>query len=192
MPQRTLAVTDRRSDRPSEKEPPARMSSTNLKPGGEIDAFCTQCKADRAHRIIAIFNGVPKKVECLSCKGHHLYRPTTAQKEAAAAHRRASRGDKPAAAGTKTTRTTKASAVASKKREEDLVASWERAVAGKDYALFKAYRIDLTFSKGELIRHTKFGDGVVATVLDALKVEVLFRDGPRMLAQSRTIAAPQA
>ena len=39
-------------------------------------------------------NGQPKKVECLSCKGHHLYRATQAQKEAMAAHKRASRGER--------------------------------------------------------------------------------------------------
>jgi hypothetical protein len=36
---------------------------------------------------------------------------------------------------------------------------------------------------GDLLRHTKFGDGVVTQVLDARKVEVLFRDEPRKLAQ---------
>lgn len=166
------------------------MTSTNLKPGGEIDAFCTSCKADRTHRIIALDRDgkTPKKVECLSCKGHHLFRLTQAQKDAAAAHKRASKGEK--AVKVPGTRTSKAVVVASKKREEDLVASWERAVAGKDYNLFRPYRIDLTFSKGDLVRHSKFGDGVVATILDAAKVEVLFRDGPRMLAQSRQIAAP--
>lgn len=169
------------------------MSSTNLKPGGEIDAFCTSCKADKVHRIIALDRDgkTPKKVECLSCKGHHLFRLTTAQKEAAAAHKRASRGDK-APAAAKAPRGAKGHALATKKREEDLVASWEKAVVGKDYASFKPYRIDLTFNKGELIRHSKFGDGVVAVVLDAAKVEVLFKDGPRMLAQARPAPAPAA
>ena len=164
------------------------MSSTNLKPGGEIDAYCTSCKADRTHRIIALDRDgkTPKKVECLSCKGHHLFRLTQAQKDAAAAHKRASRGDKSAPAAPSRSGGAKSHAAASKKREEDQVASWDRAVVGKDYAAFKPYRIDQSFAKNDLVRHSKFGDGVVLTVLDAAKVEVLFRDGPRMLAQART------
>jgi hypothetical protein len=163
------------------------MSSTNLKPGGEIDAFCTQCKADRLHRIIALVGQTPKKVECLSCKGHHMYRPTQAQKDAAAAHKRASRGEKAASSGAGT-RVSKASVVATKKREEDLVANWEKAIAGKEFTAFRPYRIDQTFAKGDLVRHAKFGEGVVASVIDAAKVEILFRDGMKTLAQATTLS----
>lgn len=155
------------------------MAIANHKPGSEIDAWCTSCRADKTHRIIAVINGNPKKVECLSCKGHHLYRATSAQKEAAAAHKRASRGD-----AAPSTRASRASMPASRKKEEDLVATWEKAIAGQPFESFKPYRIDRTFAKGELVRHTKFGDGVVTTILDANKCEVLFREGMKTLAQS--------
>ena len=155
------------------------MAIANHKPGSEIDAWCTSCRADKTHRIIAVVNGNPKKVECLSCKGHHLYRATSAQKQAAAAHKRASRGD-----AAPSTRASRASMPASRKKEEDLVATWEKAIAGQPFESFKPYRIDRTFAKGELVRHTKFGDGVVTTILDANKCEVLFREGMKTLAQS--------
>lgn len=158
--------------------------ATAHKPGSEIDAYCTSCKADKVHRIIAMLGAAPKKVECLSCKGHHLYRATTAQKEAAAAHRRASKGDKPT-----TPRATRTSIASSrlKQREEDLQQAWEKAITGKPFDQFKQYRIDRTFAKGELIRHAKFGEGVVTTVLDATKCEILFKDGMKTLAQSTTL-----
>lgn len=160
------------------------MATTQLKPGGEIDAWCTSCRADRLHRIIAVVGNQPKKVECLSCRGHHLFRATQAQKEAAAAHKRASRGE-----GSTATRSASTRAVsAPKKREEDLVASWEKAVAGQPFEAFKPYRIDRTFAKGELVRHSKFGDGVVANILDANKCEILFRDGVKTLAQSMQLS----
>src|SRR5215218_6390706 len=101
------------------------MAIANYKPGSEVDAWCTSCKADKMHRIIAVVNGNPKKVECLSCKGHHLYRATAAQKEAAAAHKRASKGDSAAAP-----RPSRVSALSTaRKREEDLVATWEKSIA---------------------------------------------------------------
>lgn len=156
------------------------MAIANHKPGGEIDAWCTSCRADKVHRIIAVVGGQPKKVECLSCKGHHLYRATQAQKDAAAAHKRASKGTSTVVS--RSSRTTMGTAP--KKREEDLVATWEKAIAGQPFDAFKPYRIDRTFVKGELVRHTKFGDGVVTTILDANKCEILFREGVKTLAQS--------
>jgi hypothetical protein len=51
---------------------------------------------------------------------------------------------------------------------------------------FKNYRVDQVFAEGDLIRHKKFGDGVVTRILDAKKVEILFKDEPRTLAQGLT------
>ena len=42
------------------------------------------------------------------------------------------------------------------------------------------------FREGDLLRHKKFGDGVVTRVIDAHKVEVLFRDEAKTLAQGMT------
>ena len=42
------------------------------------------------------------------------------------------------------------------------------------------------FAEGDLIRHKKFGDGVVTRILDPKKVEILFKDEPRTLAQGLT------
>lgn len=163
-----------------------KMATTPLKPGAEIDAWCTSCRADRLHRIIAVVGGTPKKVECLSCKGHHLYRPTQAQKDAAAAHKRASRGESSSSASPRASRSS--ISPTTKRKEEDLVATWEKAVAGQPFDAFKPYRIDQTFTKGQLVRHTKFGDGVVASILDATKCEILFKDGMKTLAHSTQLS----
>ena len=64
--------------------------------------------------------------------------------------------------------------------------SWEKAVSGKAVSRFRNYRVDETFSEGDLIRHKKFGDGIVTRILDAQKVEILFKDEPRTLAQGLT------
>ena len=57
---------------------------------------------------------------------------------------------------------------------------------GKAVNEFRAYRVDQTFNEGDLIRHKKFGDGVVTRILDPKKVEILFKDEPRTLAQGLT------
>jgi hypothetical protein len=52
---------------------------------------------------------------------------------------------------------------------------------------FRRYDVGQTFKEGDLVRHSKFGDGVVVRVLDAKKIEVLFKDGDaRTLAQGMT------
>ena len=63
---------------------------------------------------------------------------------------------------------------------------WEKAIAGKTVNEFRPYRVDQTFAEGDLIRHKKFGDGVVTRILDPKKVEILFKDEPRTLAQGLT------
>lgn len=158
------------------------MVTPVYKPGSEVDAYCTSCRADRVHRIIAVMNGQPKKVECLSCKGHHLFRPTQAQKEAMAAHKRASKGER---ASTTTSRSR--TSISPRAPKEDLSQTWEKAITGKPYADFKPYRMDQTFAKGDLVRHTKFGEGVVTNLLDPTKCEILFKDGLRTLAQAMTL-----
>jgi hypothetical protein len=45
------------------------------KAGQEIDAFCTKCKMDLLHKIVAAVNGKPAKVECRTCFTVHMYRP---------------------------------------------------------------------------------------------------------------------
>src|SRR5207248_1638052 len=45
-----------------------------LRAGIEIDAYCTRCRMDLTHRIIAVVNNKPVKVECRTCYGTHNYR----------------------------------------------------------------------------------------------------------------------
>jgi hypothetical protein len=68
--------------------------------------------------------------------------------------------------------------------EHQREATWEKAVLGQPVQSFKAYRASQTFTMGDLIRHGKFGDGYIVRVIDRQKVEVMFKDGPRTLAQS--------
>jgi hypothetical protein len=57
-------------------------------------------------------------------------------------------------------------------------------VSGHHPSEFRAYGIRETFAANELMRHSKFGDGVVLEVIDRQKIRVLFRDEARVLAHS--------
>jgi hypothetical protein len=115
--------------------------------------------------------GKPYQVLCLTCNGPHLYRPHAP-------------GDKPAASGKSgAPRATRVPTVT--RAEQARIGreqTWEKAIAGRAMGDFKPYNFSATFAEGDLVRHKKFGDGVITRVVDSTKVEVLFRDETLTLA----------
>jgi len=153
--------------------------SKPLRAGGEVDSWCTKCKLVLNHRIIAMVGGAPVRVECSTCGSHHNFRARAPGEKAPSTGTRAS-----SSAGPRSTRAT--SVTKAQQAALDRERSWEKAVSGKAVSEFKNYRVDQTFAEGDLIRHKKFGDGIVTRVLDPKKVEILFKDEPRTLAQGLT------
>lgn len=152
--------------------------SKPLRAGGEVDSWCTKCKLVLNHRIIAMVGPVPARVECSTCGSHHNFRPR-------------SPGEKAPSSGTRTSSApAKARATRGPTKDQqaalDRERSWEKAIAGKGVRDFRAYRVNETFAEGDLVKHAKFGDGVVTRVVDAGKIEILFKDQPRTLAQGLT------
>jgi hypothetical protein len=141
-----------------------------LTAGSEIDSWCTSCRMDLNHRIVAMVGPTPKRVECLTCGGQHNYRaPRTngAQPAKKSGTPRASREPR---------MTQRA------KNELDRVHDWESRIAGQPVEAFARYSMNHTFSLNDLVLHRKFGEGYVFEVLEDGKVNIMFRDGPRLLA----------
>jgi hypothetical protein len=157
--------------------------SKPLRAGGEVDSWCTKCKLILNHRVIAMVGGTPVRVECSTCNSHHNYRARTPGEKAPAAGT-ATRATSSSSAGPRSTRVS--SATKAQQAALDRERSWEKAIAGKAVSDFRNYRVDEIFAEGDLIRHKKFGDGVVTRILDQKKVEILFKDEPRTLAQGLT------
>lgn len=156
-----------------------RAMSKPLRAGGEVDSWCTKCKLILNHRVIAMVGGTPARVECSTCGSHHNYRARApGEKAPSTASSRASSGAAP--------RATRSTVTKAQQAALDREKSWEKATLGKTASEFRSYRVDETFAEGDLVRHKKFGDGVVTRILDPRKIEILFRDEPRMLAQGLT------
>jgi hypothetical protein len=159
--------------------------SKQYKAGGEVDAWCTKCLLMLNHRIIAVgADGVPVKVECQTCDGVHNYRShAPGTKPAAVSGTRTRVASASSSGGTTRSR---ASAAAREEAESKAAAlnlrQWESSVAGHHPSEFRAYGIREVFAANELMRHSKFGDGVVVEVIDRQKIRVLFRDEARVLA----------
>ena len=45
-----------------------------IRAGQEIDAWCTRCKMDLTHKVVAAVGDKPAKVECRTCYTIHMYR----------------------------------------------------------------------------------------------------------------------
>jgi hypothetical protein len=158
------------------------VTTKKLRAGAEVDAYCTKCRLDLGHRIIAMDGETIKKVECLTCRTDHLYRRPKSERDAAAARaadKRAARTGAPSRSSGSSRET------AAMRAERNLVAQWESSIAGKPSVAFHPYRTTLSLDAGQLVRHPKFGDGVVARVIDRGKVEILFRDGPKTMAHGQ-------
>jgi len=143
-----------------------------LSAGSEIDAWCTKCKLDLGHRIIAMVEDRPKRVVCSTCGSQHNYR-----------------APKTLTTGVRIRKVLKSAAPKSPsaraKAENDRQVEWERRIAGNTLESFKRYTIDKIFEPDDLITHKKFGEGYVVDVLDPKKVTIMFKDGLRTLAQGQ-------
>jgi hypothetical protein len=159
------------------------MSTKPLRAGGEVDSWCTKCQLLLGHRIVAMNEGKPIKVECLTCRTVHMYRARAPGQKAAPG----STPSKSSSSSPSTARASRAPAPTKAAQAEALrTLSWEKAIAGKAMNEFKAYRVSIGFEEGDLVRHARFGDGVVIRVLDPRKIEVLFKDDTKTLAQNLT------
>lgn len=145
--------------------------------GSEIDAWCTSCRLTLNHRVVAMVQGAPKRVLCLTCNKQHNYRVA---KGAGSSSSRAEREEGSSSRSSKKTATAKASASSASSTTNN-AREWQQNVANRDSSDFLPYSIHKTFEVGQLVNHPKFGSGYVKEALTAQKLCVLFRDGPRTL-----------
>ena len=155
------------------------MSPKALKTGGEVDSFCTKCRLVLNHRIIAMVGPRPVRVECSTCGSHHNYRPK------APGDVRPAAGAKDGNSAPRATGAPRSVCPPSKAAQAilDRERMWEKAIAGRAMSDFRVYKVSLLFKEGDLVRHSKFGDGVVTRIIDNSKIEILFKDEARTLAQ---------
>ena len=127
------------------------MSKSKMSAGDPIEARCTKCRTITNHIIVAMKDDKPTKVECNTCKGQHLYRKPKAAPQTAATK----------AANAK---------LAEQKKWTELQSQLEGQSA-KKYSMDEKYKIN------SVIKHTKFGLGLVQRLTGTRKMEVLFEDG---------------
>jgi len=131
-------------------------------------------------------DGIPVKVECESCHSHHKFR--RAEEDRAADKRTRSTSSTTSKSSSTRERTTSSKAAGARAAADAIDEAnrekiWQQRIAGKMADEFVRYTPNGKFEADTLVNHTKFGDGFVVRVVDTYKIEVMFRDGPKLLAQ---------
>jgi hypothetical protein len=134
--------------------------------GGDLDSWCTKCRAMTEHTVVANSGGEPVQVLCNTCKSRHKYRPLPP-------------GQSKTKSGSRRTVSTK------KAKPPPAEKAWQEASRDKDVANPVPYHPSRTFEEGQVILHGKFGIGVITEVKTGGKIQVVFPDATRVLIHAR-------
>lgn len=143
-----------------------RKESVETMVGKEIEAYCGKCKADTWHVVTVVKNGKLNKVICKICNATHAYKaPASAD---------------PPAAKSATTKRRATGMTRTGRGKKD----WGTLVGQIEDRQVVDYAVSGEFSTAPAIRHKNFGVGVITKVHHRNKIEVIFQDGTKILAQN--------
>jgi hypothetical protein len=135
--------------------------------GQDIESLCSKC-GESWHVVIAMVEQKIVKVECKQCHAVHRHRDPKGKAAATAKAPRAAGAKPRSATGKKTSR-----GAARLRVEADLAKP------------VRPYSVTESFESGERVQHAKFGEGVVQQSTGPGKIEVLFGDDLKVLAQAK-------
>lgn len=148
------------------------MITRILSAGDIIEARCTKCREILNHRIVAMVEGKVVRVECNTCNGVHNYHAPPTAKEAKAPRKTAVSKPRSTSATPRVSRRDPVEV----EREE-----WASLQPTFDADKALPYDMNNRYPTKRLILHPTFGIGIVKTVTVPNKMQVLFRDGIKLL-----------
>jgi hypothetical protein len=139
--------------------------------GDIVETNCTKCRALMNHTIVAMVGEVIVRVECNTCHSTHKYHPP---KEAKAPRTPA------------VPRVARGTVAATPRREKkdpvaEAAAQWDALQATIDPDRAVPYDMNAVFRAQSIISHPTFGLGIVQQKLPPNKMEVLFKEGRKLL-----------
>ena len=129
--------------------------------GQEVEAYCSKCQLVLGHHIAKLTGPRISRVECSVCKDTHAYRK---------AQPKVSINATPA----------QKLAVANRKKAQ-AAASFEAVMQQFDSSGAQPYALASVFEANDFIEHKTFGTGKVLRTLAGNKVEVMFKEGSKIL-----------
>ena len=135
--------------------------------GHDIDTYCSPCKLELAHVIVAVSAGQPVRVLCKTCNSEHAFRKP----------KRKTTGVTKRAASKKSTTSAPQGPLSTE--------AYHQLLSGRDLSRSRRYTIKETFEVDDVVDHKKFGIGLVTKMLGDQKIEVTFREGVKILVHDR-------
>lgn len=133
--------------------------------GAYIKYYCSRCKLELGHTVLAMVGASPARVKCDTCKSERNYRQAdrlSSVLDAPQASRRIAPVERP------------------KYSNSDLYAQKMREAVMKDP---KPFSMKQAFAANDVITHPSFGKGIVLKLIHPDRMEVLFQDQMRVLAR---------
>ena len=133
------------------------MSTEKPSVGGEATSICTKCKKPTVHVITALVKERIAKVQCRDCGGIHRYRDPNAP-------------IKPP-----------------RKRSGKISPqeAWEKVMNTVSNDKKIPYTLSGHFKVNDVIDHSTFGLGVVTNLISEEKIQVIFKEGEKLLVAGR-------
>ncbi len=133
----------------------------------ETLSYCTSCKMDLNHIIVALKGDKIAKVQCLTCKKEHLYRAPKGVTDPQAVKSKAAK---------KTPRADK-----DPEMHHSIELEWSKLMGAHPEVPLKPYHMKGHFTLGDKITHSQFGDGIIGKLIYPNKIEVIFRSDVKIL-----------
>ncbi len=131
----------------------------------ETLAYCTSCKMDLNHTVVAMKGDRIIKVQCRTCKKEHSYKAPKNVND-------------PAAAPPKKTRATKEQKAA---QSTPVEVEWSKLMAAHESSETRSYSAKSSFALADKVKHPTFGEGIVNKLIYPNKVEVIFQTDVKIL-----------
>ncbi|OFZ73797.1 MAG: hypothetical protein A3K03_12165 [Bdellovibrionales bacterium RIFOXYD1_FULL_44_7] len=131
----------------------------------EILAYCTSCKMDLNHVVVAMQGDRIVKVECKTCNKTHTYRAPKGLTEPKA----------------KATKKGKKQADKDRAIDTSIEGEWQRLMVLHREAPTRTYTMKTKFILGDKLKHPNFGEGIVGRLIYPNKIEVIFKTDMKLL-----------
>ncbi|HTY23354.1 MAG TPA: hypothetical protein VMC85_09505 [Desulfomonilaceae bacterium] len=145
------------------------MTINHFAPGDDVEAWCTRCRRNLNHRVIAVLGNDIQKVHCLTCGGDHKYYSPKDKDRKTPKVRPTLKEHKPIDRNTA--------------KAESEWATFMKEIAPDTNP--RPYLTSESYSRTEFINHPVLGVGRVLDIVGLEKMEVIFKEGRKILICNR-------
>ena len=141
-------------------------SGIRTKVGQDVVCYCTRCRIDLNHRVVAQVDGLAKRVICLTCRSEHQFRPRK---------------------GSLSSESKKTEHLKRLKKTKEIKLKpniWGDLKNRMSAAEVVHFNMTQKFKQNDCLGHPTFGIGFVQNSLDRT-ITVLFETGLKTLAHNR-------